>query len=171
MIKFDDRYTADNYYWGLEPSKMCFDVLKLMPPDNNVKVIDIGCGEGRNAVFFAKKGYRVTAFDISKNGIKKAVKLAKENNVNITLFTADLWQYRLSEPFDIIFSTGTLHYVPDNLKNEIFSNYQEFTSNSGLNVFSLFVKKPFIPIPHDAEPHLNLWNSGELFTFYKDWRI
>jgi tellurite methyltransferase len=170
-VKFDDKYADADYYWDLEPSKICFDVLKLMPPGKNVRLIDIGCGEGRNAIFFAKQGYNVTAFDISKNGIKKAEKLAIEKGVNINLFTADLLKYRLTEYFDIIFSTGTLHYIPDNLKDEIFCNYQQFTSDKGLNVFSIILKKPFIPTAPDTEPHANLWQSGEIFTVYKDWLI
>ena len=42
-----------------------------MPPTRPLKVLDIGCGEGKDAVFFARNGYDVTAFDLSKEGIEK----------------------------------------------------------------------------------------------------
>ena len=41
----------------------------MKPPEQPLKLLDIGCGEGRNAVFFARNGYNVTAFDISEKGI------------------------------------------------------------------------------------------------------
>lgn len=44
-------------------------------------VLDVGCGEGRNSIFMAKKGNTVDAFDVSENGIKKAKQLAERENV------------------------------------------------------------------------------------------
>lgn len=39
-----------------------------MPPITPLKLLVIGCGEGRNAVFFARNGYEVSAFDLSTKG-------------------------------------------------------------------------------------------------------
>ena len=45
--------------------------MKLRPPVKPLKVLDIGCGEGKDAVFLARNGYSVTAFDLSEAGIEK----------------------------------------------------------------------------------------------------
>ena len=66
---YETKYDQESYYWGVRPSPICFEVLKLMPPHRPLKLLDIGCGEGRNAVFFARNGYEASAFDLSEKGI------------------------------------------------------------------------------------------------------
>jgi tellurite methyltransferase len=171
MDLYDERYRQPGYYWGRLPSQICYRVLQLLPPDRPLRLLDIGCGEGRNAVFFARNGYRVTAFDTSPEGVEKTKRLAADAGVSIDAFVADINLFRLTEPFDVLFSTGVLQYVPEQRRWELLANYQEHTSRSGLNVFSVFVKKPFIPEAPDAEKTSHKWLSGELMTYYHDWRI
>jgi len=59
---YDRRYNQEAYYWGLRPLLICYEVLKKLPPERPLRLLDIGCGEGRNAIFFARNGYEVTAF-------------------------------------------------------------------------------------------------------------
>ena len=61
---YDEKY-SDDYYWCKRPSSSCFKVLKLKPPIEKLKLLVVGSGEGRNAVFFVRNGYNVTAFDLS----------------------------------------------------------------------------------------------------------
>ena len=79
----DERYGQEFYYWGTRPSLTCFEILKRKPPDRRVRLLDIGCGEGRNAVFFARNGYEVTAFDLSAKGVEKTKQLAEEAHVTV----------------------------------------------------------------------------------------
>lgn len=167
----DERYNQAEYYWGMRPSEICFRILQLHPPDRPLRLLDIGCGEGRNAVFFARNGYHVTAFDSSPKGIEKTRQFAERAGVEIGAFEANINQFRLTEVFDILFSTGVLQYVPPDLRPELFQNYREFTAPDGLNVFSVFVRKPFIARAPDAEETAHLWISGEILTYYRDWRI
>lgn len=168
---YDERYDQPTYYWGVRPSLTCFEVLKRMPPDRPLRLLDIGCGEGRNAVFFARNGYDVTAFDLSEQGVEKTKRLAERASVPVTAFQADLIEFRLMEEFDILFSTGALHYIPPARRAEVFGNYRQYTSPGGLNVLSVFVRKPFIPPAPDGEIRAHAYLSGELFTYYADWRI
>ena len=171
MNQYDAKYDQDAYYWGTRPSTMCLEVLKLMPPDRHIRLLDIGCGEGRNAVFFARNGYDVSAFDVSAKGVEKTLKLAERCGVRVNAFQADLLAFRLEDEYDILFSTGVLHYIPPELRAEVFGNYKQFTRPGGLNVFSVFVRKPFIGKAPDSETTAQKWISGELFTHYHDWRI
>jgi tellurite methyltransferase len=168
---YDEEYRKEGYYWGKRPSLICYKVLQLMPPERSVKLLAIGCGEGRNAVFFARNGYQVTAFDLSPAGVEKTKGMAEEIGVSLEVFVADLLEFRLKESFDILFSTGTLHYISKELRAEILSNYKQFTNPNGLHVFSVFVRKPFIARAPDTVQTAHLWISGELFTHYHDWRI
>ncbi len=168
---YDRRYDQKDFYWGVKPSAICYRILDLIPPDRGIKLLDIGCGEGRNAVFFAGKGYAVTAFDTSSVGVEKTKRLADKAQVQLDVFVADINEFRFSETFDVIFSTGVLQYIPMGIRSEILGNYRKFTSPNGIDALSVFVKKPFIAGAPDAESTSHSWISGELLTYYQDWRI
>ena len=171
MNSYDKKYDSDDYYWGKRPSIMCERIVKAMPPAAGITLLDIGCGEGRNAVYLARQGYTVSAFDISPNGIDKALRYAREAGVTVDAFVANINEYRLDKPYDILFATGSLHYMPPEVRDEVFANYRQFTNPNGLNALSVFVTKPFIEPAPDAEKTAHPWKSGELFMQYHDWMI
>ena len=168
---YERRYDSDEYYWGVKPSDMCYEVMKLLPPTKPVRILDIGCGEGKDAVFFAKNGYRVSAFDITQTGIEKAKRLAEKHRADVNFFKADILDFRLENEFDVLFCSGVLHFVPNELRSEIFGNYISHTAAGGIHAMNVFVNKPFIPAPPDKDNNRYQWDSGELFGFYTDWKI
>ncbi len=169
--QYDERYSSEAVYWGTIPSAACYEILKLMPPDQPLRLLDIGCGEGRNALFFARNGYVVDAFDISQEGVEKTKHLAENIEVNINIFKASVTDFRLTESYDILFSSAVFQCVPEAMRPELFENYKMFTNPGGLNVFSVFVSKPFITRAPDGDANSYHWKSGELLTHYHDWLI
>ena len=117
---YDDRYKKDEYFWGLQPNETCYEIMRLKPPTKPLKVLDIGCGEGKDAVFFARNGYKVTAFDLSKDGIEKGKRLAEQTGTHVDFFQADLNDYRLQDNYDIIFSSGVFDYMKTDKKKKAF---------------------------------------------------
>ncbi len=168
---YDKRYAQSNSYWGMEPSSLCYEILKHLPPEKPLSLLDIGCGEGRNAIFLARNGYQVSAFDSSSAGVEKTRRFAEQLNLSIAVFQADINSFRLQEEYDILFSTGTMHYMRPELRDEIIANYKTHTRHGGLNVYSIFIEKPFVPRAPDAEASAKLWKSGEILTYYHDWAI
>jgi tellurite methyltransferase len=167
---YEEDYKKDDYFWGVEPSPMCLMVLEHLPPTRPLKLLDIGCGEGKDAVFFARCGYNVSAFDISEAGLEKTKRLADKANVNVHTFRANMWDYRLDEKYDVLFSSGVLHYIKPELRNEIMNDYKAHVNDNGIVAFHAFVSKPFIPPAPDDDFH-HLWKSGQLFTCFHDWHI
>lgn len=168
---YDRRYLKPGLYWGEKPSSMAYRVLELAPPVRPLKLLDVGCGEGKDALFFARNGYDVTAFDLSENGIQKARDRATELGLEARFFTADVNACRLEEDYDIIFSSGTLQYLHPELRAGVIENFKAHTRTDGLNVLHTFVSKPFIAKAPDAEEHEALWRSGELLAAYHDWLV
>ncbi len=150
---------------------MCYEVMKLCPPVRPLRLLDVACGEGKDAVFFARNGYHVTAFDAAGSGLEKARRLSDRSGTEINFFQADMLDFRLEGEFDIIFCSGSLHYIPQRLRKEILENYQAHTSSGGLHALNVFVRKPFVKSPSDEREHRYKWLSGELFTYYSDWLI
>jgi len=168
---YEEQYSKEDYFWGVNPSTMCLKVLELMPPTKPLKLLDIGCGEGKDSVFFARCGYSVSAFDISDAGIEKTKRLADKAHVYVDVFKANLWDFRLEQKYDILFSSGVLHYIKPELKDEIFMNYKEYTESGGLNAMHCLVDKPFISQVSGKKSHSQHWKSGQLLSLYEDWFI
>lgn len=92
MNKWDERFNTDEYVYGKEPNHFLESVADKIPEG---KILCLGEGEGRNAVFLAKKGYDVTAVDASEIGLKKAKKLADENSVSIHTTIKNLEHFKI----------------------------------------------------------------------------
>ena len=172
LTVYEERYKSEDYYWGLRPNDMCYEIMKLMPPEKPYRVLEIGCGEGKDAVFLAKNGYIVTAFDAAQSGLDKARRLADKSGVGIELFKADIRDWRPDEDYDIIYSSGVFCYLEEGLRREFTESLKAHTVQGGLNALNVFVEKPFIPTPPDrekSESYKKGWLSGELFMYYHDW--
>lgn len=170
--EYEKYYNAEEYYWGVVPNSMCYDIMRLKPPVKPYHVLDMGCGEGKDAVFLAKNGYRVTAFDLAEAGLEKGIELAKNNNVHVDFFKADILECKLDMTFDIVYSSGVFHYLPLNRRKDIIDWIKKHTASNGIHAINVFVKKPFIdeaPDLEEAEKNAGPWFSGELFTYYHDW--
>ena len=87
---WDQRFSANEYVYGTEPNDFLFDQAPRIPPG---RVLCLGEGEGRNAVFLAGRGYPVTAVDFSREAQRKAVALAHRHAVAIGYVISDLQDY------------------------------------------------------------------------------
>lgn len=69
--QYEQLYDSEEYYWGLEPADFLDRLIELSGGrEGTRKVLDIGCGEGKDAVYMAQNGFEVTAFDITESGIR-----------------------------------------------------------------------------------------------------
>ncbi len=167
--KYEIQYEQEGFYWGLNPNRLCYEIMKLRPPVRPYRILDVGCGEGKDAVFFARNGYRVAAFDLAEAGIEKAKKLADHVGVNVQLFKADMMDYEPEGEYDIIFSSSALEYLPTEMRSKVIDRLKAHTASGGLNVVNVLVQKPFIERAKSKGG--NLWRSGELFMAYHDWLL
>jgi len=172
MSKFyDEKYANKDAYWGNLPSSMARIVFSQFLTPDHPKLLDIGCGEGRDSILFAQYGYRVTGFDSSAEGIKKAITRASDLDLSIDFFQADINKVRLQDDFDMIFSSGALQYIPFALREEIIDNYKQCTIHGGLNAHMVPIKKPFIKTDPLSDNFEQDWKSGEILTYYYDWKV
>jgi len=100
---WETRYAdAEGYVYGTEPN----DFLAATAP--GLPVGDVLCmadGEGRNGVYMASLGHRVTSIDLTRSGMEKAAQLALERGVDLTTVVADLGLYDIgTECWDIVVS-------------------------------------------------------------------
>lgn len=136
----------------------------------NARVLDVGCGEGRNSIFMAKLGNQVDAFDISKNGIEKAKKIAGQAGVQVNYFCCDLEAFVFEKEYDIILSHGVLHLPYKEVRDAFIAKMQANTKIGGYNAIGIFTNR--LPATEDNAPYTHsLFDVGELPEKYKDWEI
>lgn len=124
---WDARYAAHEMVWGLEPNRFVAAECAEMPPG---RALDLACGEGRNAVWLATRGWHVTGVDFSQVAIDKARRLAESRDVTVELVVADLIEY---EPPARTFDLVLLAYlqVPDDDRRVIWPRAAEAVAAGG----------------------------------------
>lgn len=172
-MDYDQRekiYARDEYYWGKEPSRLAKKTVELLPIDpSGRRLIDIGAGEGRDAVFFAERGFTVCAVDISPAGLEKAARLAEERGVEITTLQADANDFEFPEPVDVVFSSGTVQFIRPDVRHRLFKRFQAATRSGGLHAIFAFVDHPEIPPAPDTTEDQYLFDRNELQGYYEGW--
>ncbi len=97
---WDERYGTEELIWKAEPNRFLVEELDALPPG---RALDLACGEGRNAVWLASKGWRVTGADFSRAGLAKAQRLATDRGVEVTWVEADVVEWRPpTASFDLV---------------------------------------------------------------------
>lgn len=82
---------------------------KLLKPG---KVLELGCGPGRNAIYFAQKGCSVDAVDLSEETLKWAEERANERNIHIHFMKENIFDLHIDEgTYDIVYDSGCFHHI------------------------------------------------------------
>jgi len=149
-----------------KPSREFCDLIRMLP--NQASVLDLGCGEGRNALFLAQQGYRVTALDISQAAIEKLKYLANKEGLTIDLAIADIRHFNLENSYDLIVAHGSLHLIQRKDWQTLIPALKAVTKRGGYNVVAVFTNR--IAPPEDLKDFcIGLFEEGELFELYADW--
>ncbi len=97
--KWDQRYATSELIWSGRANQFVEAHLADLDPGT---AIDLGAGEGRNAVWLASRGWTVTAVDFSQVGLDKAQQLASEHGVDIVTVQADATTWQPDGPVDLV---------------------------------------------------------------------
>lgn len=137
----EDDYDRDRKYWnkyyeGLvgevtKPSDFCVEIEKKLNPSSHI--MELGCGNGRDSMYFLAKGHSVTAIDGSDEAIDILEKRIGNNEK--ALFVCDDFvkcQALYQMQYDCIYSRFTLHAITDDQEDELLTNVKEALSSGGI---------------------------------------
>lgn len=96
---WDERYSTNELIWTGRANQFVERHLADLEPGS---AVDLGAGEGRNAVWLAQRGWTVTAVDFSSVGLEKAAKLAEEHGVELAVECADATTWEPDGPVDLV---------------------------------------------------------------------
>jgi SAM-dependent methyltransferase len=94
MSAWDQRYAVEGWAFGTEPNDFLKEEAHRIPPG---RVLCLGEGEGRNAVFLAEEGFEVVGVDRSQVGMDKAQALAREREVSVETVVSSIEDFDLKE--------------------------------------------------------------------------
>lgn len=92
---WNDKFAGETYRYGLEPNAFLAAHARVFPEGG--RLLSLGEGEGRNAVFLARSGYEVSAMDASSEGVRKTGELASRHGVAVEAKLTDLLKEDLGE--------------------------------------------------------------------------
>jgi SAM-dependent methyltransferase len=131
---WEDRYAEPAYAYGTEPNDFVREVAEQIPPG---RVLCLGEGQGRNAVFLAQRGFDVTAMDQSRMGLLRAEALAKERGAKITTIAADLDEFMI-EPLGFSGIVSIFVHLPHALRRSVHERVMNGLAEGGVYVFEQY---------------------------------
>jgi SAM-dependent methyltransferase len=96
---WDARYSSADRVWSGEPNGALVAEAADLPPG---RALDVGCGEGADAVWLATRGWQVTALDISRIALDRTRRHAAEAGVHVDVRHGDFVEVDVSGPFDLV---------------------------------------------------------------------
>jgi len=161
--EWDMKYSRPSFVFGKSPVKFLAENYDFFGSES--RILDMGMGEGRNAIFLAQKGHKVTGVDISSVAIKKSYMLAKEFGVKIKGVVASLETYKIPESsFDGIIC---FYYVDKKLIPKMI----KWLKPGGILIYEAHTLKQLRKKNH-RRSDLNQYLKGqELMTLFPGMRV
>jgi len=165
---YDKLYSNDEKAFSGEP----LPLVKLLAEQlSSGKVLEMGAGAGRNALFLASQGFEVQATDISASAIEKLTARASEEGLTLSAFVSDIAEEDIKENYDAIVCTFTFHHLTKKDAELAIGKMQSHTKPGGFNVITTFTKQGDFFKSYPNTPNFYLDNKEQLEQLYKGWRI
>lgn len=132
---WDERYAAEGLAYGEAPNEFLVSVADGLPRQG--RALDIGAGEGRNALFLASRGLEVLAVDQSAVGMQKAERLARERGLNLRTRAVDLRDFEAeAESLDVVSSIFV--HLPAGLRATVHERTKAWLKPGGVFVLEAY---------------------------------
>lgn len=96
---WNERYAAAELVWSETPNIFVAEVAGVLPAG---RALDLACGEGRNAIWLARRGWTVTGVDFSDTAIGKARHLAEKARATVNWMCEDVIDWEPADSFDLV---------------------------------------------------------------------
>lgn len=135
---WNERFASEEYFYGVHPNKFLASVSGIFP--QGAKILCIGEGEGRNAVFLATLGLDVTAVDFSEEGKKKSLALAEKNKVKLDYHISALENFDFGQgQWDVVVSIFC--HLPSTIRCHVHRKMQASLKKGGLVILQSYNPK------------------------------
>ena len=140
---WNGRFKREPFPWGKAQSKLADMAQQIFHDAGHKRILDLGCGSGRDSVYLARKGFNVVGMDPSHLAIRIARNWAKRSNLRIRFLREELQSTRLRpNSFDGIFSYNSLQYLLTQRERKMgVEKLVQILKPNGLLVLSVFSER------------------------------
>ena len=110
-----NKYYKQEEYFG-KPYPGLVEFFEGYPDRKNV--LDLGCGQGRDALFLGRIGYTVKGVDLSDVGIDQLKHVAQEEGLSVEGIVADIYHYPITDEYDMVLLDSIFHFYKKDLERE-----------------------------------------------------
>lgn len=130
LERWNTRFSAEGYLFGKEPNAFLASQRERLKP--GMRALCVADGEGRNGVWLARQGLKVTSFDFSPVGVAKARALAREAGVAVDHRESDIyrWDWSLAQ-YDVVVAIF-IQFAPPAERARIFAGLRQALAPGGL---------------------------------------
>ncbi|MDX5593636.1 class I SAM-dependent methyltransferase [Pseudovibrio sp. SPO723] len=129
MQKYDKIYSKNQDYFG-HTSKQFTTMFNNLDFDAGL-ILDVGAGQGRDAIYLANRGHHVIALDSSAVGLKQLEERIENEKLSIETVHADAIGYHCSHEFDAIVFDRFFHELPSNNRVRVLEKYMGMLKSDG----------------------------------------
>jgi len=138
-LDYWNKLYDSKFYFGTGPTKLAKKAESLLVESKVKRILELGCGQGRDAIHFAQLGYDVNAVDISQNAIESIKKI----KIDLDLTTLQPQIHDIAKPlpfseesFDFIYSNLALQFFDINQLEQNFQNISKILKKDSFFLFS-----------------------------------
>ena len=170
MADYDKYYTTEDLFG--EPYPELIDFFNHYEPKG--KLLDLGCGQGRNSISLAKLGYIVTGIDNSEIGINQMSSEANNQGLNVTGLVGDMYEFDSYQDFDIVLLDSMLHFQKRDKQQEtdLIKKIAKKINKNGVICICIQDTGTKVKILKDTINNTNLdfdlINDSSLFYYFED---
>ena len=135
------------------------------------RLLELGTGRGRDLIFLARNGFRVTGIDVSSAALERARRRAARLGVPMRLRLADFCTGRLGDRFDVVYSSCALGHVPPELRARRFREFKASTVPGGIHVVGVLSARSRRRHQDELSSGDSPYARDELRGYYSGWEI
>jgi tellurite methyltransferase len=160
-------YQREQHPFGTELLSLIKDWVKDFKPG---LVLDLGSGDGRNALYLASLGFTVHAIDYAPTAIAQLEATTREYNLSafVKAEVVDAADFVFAQEYDNIICTQVLHFLPTECTMTVLDQVVSHTAQGGLNIVAVFLA---VPPLFNANLSQRWLKRGELQDLYATWEI
>jgi tellurite methyltransferase len=164
--QYDSWYRDHDEVFG-EPLPLVKQIAKQLPAG---RVLDVGGGEGKNALYLARQGFSVTVVDLSEVGLSKVQAVAEAEALAVRVVVGDVTKQNFSDTFNVVLFSFVLHHLSTETALKTMKHLQQLTDSGGVHAIATMANQ--------GELYERASKSGrfypsqtELKDLYRGWKI
>jgi SAM-dependent methyltransferase len=163
VTNWNERFSSEEYVYGTYPNVFLKDQLAKLSPG---RLLMLGEGEGRNAVYAAKMKWQVDAVDFSDQARIKALKLAAREKVKLNYSILDLTDYKPKKNYYDAIGIIFIHLDKPDVE-KIFTSAKDALKKGGVVICEVFSKKQLGKTSGGPKVSDLLYSLDEITSMFK----